>query len=114
MSHGLQQHEGSYATHGNSVQVHQKVTVKVIFHDLMVRLWPNGAGGRHIRRNLWIRFLKIYRQSSINGPNVGGLVEFEFKRRYKLQVAIQQKTLGNLKISCHAIRCVWTVQILRL
>ena len=79
------------------MQVCQKVTIKVTVHNWMVGLWPNGVSGRHLRRNLWIRFLKIYRQSSINGPNVGGTVEFKFKRRYKLQRDVQQITLGNLR-----------------
>jgi len=35
---------------------------------------------------------------SINGPNMGESVGFEFKMPYKLQVAIQWNTLGILKI----------------
>lgn len=35
---------------------------------------------------------------SINGPNAGGTVEFKFKRRYKLQKAVQKTTLGHLRI----------------
>lgn len=28
---------------------------------------------------------------------MGGMVKLKFKRRYKLQVVVQQKTLGNLR-----------------
>ena len=42
--------------------------------------------------------MKIYRQFSINKLNLGGLVGFEFKMPYKLQVVVQQKTLGILRI----------------
>ncbi len=61
-------------------------------------MWPNGVGSRHLRWNLWIKSLKICRQSGINEPNLGVMVGFEFKMPYKLQVAIQRKTLGILKI----------------
>ena len=74
-----------------------KVTVIVTIHDVMLGLRPNGAGGKHLRQTLWARFLKIYRQLTINGPNVGGTVELKFKRRYKLQRDVQQTTLGNLR-----------------
>jgi len=80
------------------MQVCRKVTVRVTIHDLMVDLRPNGVGGRNLRQILWGRFLKIYCQSRINGLNVGGRVKFKFNRQYKLQVAIQQTTLGKLKI----------------
>jgi len=73
------------------------VTVTVIIHDGMLILRPNGVGDRHLRQTLWAIFLKIYRKSSINVPNMGELVKFKFKRCYKLQRDIQQTTLGNLR-----------------
>jgi len=42
--------------------------------------------------------LKTSCQSSINEPNFGGTIGFEFKMAYKLHVASQQKTLGILSI----------------
>ena len=73
------------------------MTIKVIVHDLMVGLRPKGVGGGHLRWSLWVRLLEICHQSSINGPNVGGMVEFKFKMCDKLQMVFQQKTLGNLR-----------------
>lgn len=84
MSQGPRQHEDSCT----SMQVHRKVTVNVNIHDLMVGLRPNGASSKHLRQTLWIRSLEIYFQSSINGPNVGGMVRFELKRPYKLKVVV--------------------------
>ena len=84
MSQGLRQRKGSY----DATQVGWNMTVIVTIHNVMLGLRSNGAGDRHLRRILWVRFLEIYRQSSINGLNMGGMVEFEFKRPYKLQVAI--------------------------
>ncbi len=55
------------------------MTVTVTIHDVMLGLRPNGEGGKHLRKTLWARFLKICRQVSINGPNVGGMAKFEFK-----------------------------------
>ena len=57
-----------------AARVGQKVTVEVTIHDLMVGLRPNRASCRHLRQTLRGRFLKICRQSIINGPNVGGTV----------------------------------------
>ena len=71
------------------MRVNQKVIIKVIVHDLMVEMRPNGVGIQHLRWNLWIKSLKICCQSSINSTNVGGMVRFEFKRPYKLQVVVQ-------------------------
>jgi hypothetical protein len=52
----------------------------------------------HLRRDLWARFGKICRQESINEPELGGTVEFKFKKHYKIQRATQQTTLGHLRI----------------
>jgi len=60
------------------------VIIKVTVHDLMMRMWPNGAGAWHLRQNLWVRFLEICCQSSINELNVGGIGGFEFKMAFKL------------------------------
>lgn len=51
-----------------ATQVGQKVTIEVNIHDGMLELRPNGVGDRHLRRNLWERFGKIYHQGSINEP----------------------------------------------
>ena len=59
------------------------MTVGVTVHDEMSDLRPNGVGGRHLRRELWTRFGTIYRQESIDGPELGVMVEFEFERHYK-------------------------------
>lgn len=64
----------------------------------MVDLRPNGAIDKHLRKTLWVKFLKICLQSSIDGLNVGGTVGFEFKKPYKSQMVVQRKTLGILKI----------------
>lgn len=63
-------------------------------HEKKVELRPNGVGGQNLRQNLWLISLKIYRQSNINEPILGGMVGFEFKFPYKLQVVAQQNTLG--------------------
>jgi len=42
--------------------------------------------------------LKIYQQSGINESILGGMVRFEFKIPYKLQVVVQRKTLRILRI----------------
>ena len=44
-----------------ATQVDQKVIVEVIIHDGMLDLRLNGAGIRHLRRDLWERFGKICR-----------------------------------------------------
>jgi len=64
----------------------------------MLGLRPNGAGSRNLRQTLWARFGKICSQGRINGPRMWGIVEFEFKRHYKLQSVVQQTTLGHLRI----------------
>ena len=80
------------------MRVSQKVTIEVTIHDGMLDLRPNRAGDRHIRHNLWERFRKIYYQGSINELYLGGVVEFKFKKRYKLQRDAQRTTLGHLRI----------------
>jgi len=80
------------------MQVGQKVTVGVTIHDVMLDLRPNGAGGRNLRHDLWVRFGKICHQGSINALDLGGMVEFKFKRHYKLQRATQKTKLGHLQI----------------
>lgn len=74
------------------------MTVEVIIHDGMLDLRPNGAGDRHLRRDLWARFRKICRQGSINEPDLGRTVEFKFKKCYKLQGAAHETTLGHSQI----------------
>ena len=65
----------------------------------MVEMWPNGASSQHLRWNLWVRSFEIYHQSGINEANGGeGMVGIEIKIPYKLQVDVQWKTLGILRI----------------
>jgi len=64
----------------------------------MLDLRPNGVGGKHLRHDLWARFGKICHQGSINELDLGGAVEFKFKKHYKLQGAAQKTTLGHLRI----------------
>jgi len=61
-SQGLQPSKVGYA----ATWVVQKVTIRVIIHDVMLDLRPNVAGDRHLRHDLWERFGKICRQESIN------------------------------------------------
>jgi len=78
------------------MRVGPKVTVGVTIHNGMLYLRPNGAGGRNLRHNLWKIFGKIFRQRSINDLDLGGTVEFKFKRHYKLKRVVQQTTLSLL------------------
>jgi len=64
----------------------------------MFDLRPNGEGDGHLKQKLWASFGKIYCQGSIDGPELGGTVEFEFKRCYKTPRASQQTTLGHLRL----------------
>lgn len=102
MSQGLWWRSGGCA----AAWVDRKVTAGVTIHDVMLHLRPNGVGSRNLRRALWVRFGKIYHHESINEPNLGGTVELEFKRCYKLQRATQQKTLGHLWIELLYASCI--------
>ena len=62
-----------------------EVTVGVAFHDGMSDLRKMVARSKHLRHELMERFGKIYRQESIDGPELGGTVEFEFESAIKLQ-----------------------------
>lgn len=81
-----------------AAQVGQKVTVEVTIHNVMLDLRPYEGGGRHLRHDLLVRFGKICGQGSINEFDLGGTIEFEFKRHYKLQRFSQQKKLRHLWI----------------
>ena len=98
VSLGLRQCGGSCATQGEITQISWKVTIKVTVHEKTVEVRPNGVGDQHLRWNLWVRSFKICRQSEINEPISGGMVGFELKFPYKLQVVVQQETLGILSI----------------
>lgn len=78
--------------------VGQKVTVEVTIHDGMLDLRPNGVGDRQLRHDLWARFGKICCEGNINELDLGGTVEFKFKKCYKIQMVSQQTTLGHLRI----------------
>jgi len=81
------------------VQVSQKVTVKVSVHDLMVRIWPNGAGGQHLRKKLWLGSLEIFCQSDINELMLGGMVRFEIESAYNYRWLPSEKHLEFLELS---------------
>jgi len=100
VSQRLRQRRGGY----DAARVGWKVIVIVTIHNVMLGLRPNGVGGRHLRRTLWARFGIIYYQGSINGPDLEGTVEFEFKMNYKLQRDAQQTTLGHLRIELFHIQ----------
>ena len=74
------------------------MTVGVTVHDEMSSLRPNGVGSRHLRQQLWEIFWKICHQESIDGPKLGGMVEFEFKRRYKTTGVSHETTLVHLRL----------------
>ncbi len=74
------------------------MTVCVTVHDKMSNLRKGGAGDGQLRHAVRTGFGTIYCEYSINGPNMGGMVEFEFKKAYKSQVAIQRTTLSVLRI----------------
>jgi len=74
------------------------VNVEVTIHYGILNLRPNGVGSRHLRCDLWVRFGKTYRQESINEPELEVMVEFEFRKCFKIQRATQQTTLGRLRI----------------
>ena len=80
------------------MHIGREVTIGVTIHDGMLDLRPNGVESRHLGCNLWARFGKIFCQESINEPKLGGMVEFEFKKNYKIQRATQQTTLGHFRI----------------
>ena len=75
-----------------------EVTIGVTIHNGMSNLSPNGVGNEHLRRDLWEIFWKVFFQESIDGPKLGGMIEFEFKRCYKTQRDSQQTTLGHLRL----------------
>lgn len=92
MSQGSRSHTGGCA----AMRVGWEVTVGVIVHDGMSSLRPNEVGGRHLRKQLWAIFWKIYLQESIDGQNLGGTVEFEFKRHFKNLRASHKTTFVHL------------------
>lgn len=65
------------------------MSIGVTIHDVMLDFRPNRVGDRDLRFDLWVRFGKIYHQWSINELDLGGMVEFKFKRCYKLKRAAQ-------------------------
>jgi len=63
----------------------------------MSNLRENGVGGGHLRHKLRARFGAICRQESIDGLELGGIVRFELKRRYKSPRANHETTLVHLR-----------------
>lgn len=74
------------------------MTVGVTVHDMMSNLRQRGADGRQLRHELRARFGTICRQEGINDSKVGGMVEFKFKRCYKIPRASHEETLGGVII----------------
>lgn len=74
-----------------------EVTVGVTVHDEMSNLRLNGVGDVHLRHELWEIFGTIYRQERIDGPKLGGMVEFVFKSRYKAPWPSHETTLAHLR-----------------
>lgn len=80
-----------------AAQIGYEVTVGVTVHDKMVELRQNGVGSRQLRQQLWTIFWQICHQRSIDGPDFGGTVAFEFDKRYKIARASHKTTLGHLR-----------------
>lgn len=53
------------------MRVGWEMSDEVTIHDVMLNVRPNGVGNMHLRCDLWVRFGKICRQESINGPKLG-------------------------------------------
>ena len=70
------------------------MTVGVTVHDKMSELRRKGVGGGHLRHRVRTRFETICRQYSINDPEKGRTVDFEFQHAYKSQEGIHQKIYG--------------------
>ena len=77
-----------------AVRVGWEVTIGVTVHEKMSNLRQRRPGGMQLRHEVKTRFGTICRQSSINVPNMGGTVEFEFKKAYESQMAIQEQPLA--------------------
>ena len=75
----------------DATRVGWEVTIGVTVHDGMSDLRKKRAGDGHLRHELRARFGTICHQERINGLELGGTVEFEFKKRYKIQRATQKK-----------------------
>ena len=92
-----------------AVQVGWEVTVGVTVHDGMSDLRQKGAGDGHLRCELREIFGTIYRQERIGGPELGGIVEFEFKRLYKTLGSSHKTTLVHLRfeqmIRAQSVEC---------
>jgi len=83
-----------------------KVTITVIIHDVMLGLRPNGVCDRHLRRNIWARFLKICCQASMNGLNVGRMVKFKF---INYKGVSNKQHLEVWELSCCVPKHSWTL-----
>ena len=62
-----------------------KVAIAITIHDFMEKHELRGVG----RNYLWRKYFEICFQRCIYYQNLGGMVRFEFKRPYKLQVVVQ-------------------------
>ena len=92
---GLRPCTGGYA----ATQVGWEITIGVTVHDEMPNLRQKGAGSENLRHELRARFGAICCQESIDGPELGGTVRFEFKRCYKTPRANHETTLVHLSLS---------------
>lgn len=86
-----------------------EVTVGVTILDKMSDLRQKGVGGGHLRHELRARFGSMCRQERIDEPELEGIVEFEFKRRYKTPGASHETTLVRLRfeqlIRAQSVEC---------
>ena len=80
------------------MRLRYKVTVGVIVRDKRSNLRQKGAGEEKLRHELRARFQMICFQEGIDGSKVGGMVEFKFKRYYKIPRTSLEATLGCVRI----------------
>lgn len=79
MTHGSHSRTGDYAT----TRIGWKVIVGVTIHDRMSNLRKRGVDDGQLIHGVITRFEMICSQYSINEPEKGGTVEFEFWQAYK-------------------------------
>lgn len=74
-----------------------EITIGITVHDEMSNLKQKGLGDGKLRHKLRTRFGMICCQECINDSEVGGAVEFKFKRRYKTPRTSHETTLVHLR-----------------
>jgi len=81
-----------------ATRVGWEVIVGITVHDKVSNLTQRGVDNGKLIHELRDRFGTICRQEGINDSEVGGMVEFKFKRCYKIPRASHEATLGCLRI----------------